>query len=753
MHGLQDQNNGGNSGGSRNCLGPSNQESNTNSPNQQKSVSLNNSGTHLAPASQTDDPDDDSRSPSRPRTPSVVNVQDPSGKTTAIYRDNNLASDKANARRKGFYDYPENSGSENSFASIKTITDLGFERQAQAKPAADRSSELLRLRNVRSESNASSLHANDDIKVINAQKQVATRLRAAYCKSTASDKDADFIPISEIESILTQETVEAILRQELPGLESAESKLELDKLAQDICRSRRRLFALLLLNFSAKCIKCFVQCGVTDMDFPFAQSPNSSESAKVHPRGDVEYEKPIDCFSEWKPSEVEWFLRWQHVVASPFFDLEPGRLYLYPLPKDSVLPFIESERAGEGGYAHVWKVMIHPAHHSFPPQPGIDKQYFAVKTLYTQQREEYEREVETLQRFSGRNEGHPHLIRLLLTYQHNDSYHMIFPWANGNLRNFWERVKSPQRSQDMARWMLAQFFGIAEGLQKIHGDRDGAGLSPNDKNTGRHGDLKPENILWFERHNDSNNHLLICDFGLSRFHSYQSQSVDSLPGCSPSYRPPECDLHQPGISVKYDIWTLGCLLLDFLTWYPRGWEAVDTLFIEARLRDEGWIPFNQGSTSNGRWFYEDKFYKFYKRSDDGRNASAQLKPSVIKWMEELHRLDYCPEFAHDLLKIIHKGLLHPDKRQRWNCGKIVTELGRIREKCGSSPVYYIAPSNWDGEALEIFTVSRYMIIVQRTTPEDWWPALCSSDTHLDVFYGSDGDGLTNQIRLSSERVQ
>ena len=205
---------------------------------------------------------------------------------------------------------------------------------------------------------------------------------------------------------------------------------------------------------------------------------------------------------------------------------------------------------------------------------------------------------------------------------------MIFPWANGNLRDFWESVHSPQRTQHTARWMLTQCFGIADGLHEIHGDGDVAGLRPNDKNTGRHGDIKPENILWLKRHNDSDNHLLICDFGLSRFHSYLSQSVEKLPGYSPSYRPPECDLQRMKFSVKYDIWTLGCLLLDFLTWYLRGWEAVNTWFIDARLGDEGWVPFNHlRSTLDDRQFYEDKFYK---QSNDGRNVSAQLKPSVIK---------------------------------------------------------------------------------------------------------------------------
>ncbi len=74
-------------------------------------------------------------------------------------------------------------------------------------------------------------------------------------------------------------------------------------------------------------------------------------------------------------------------------------------------------------------------------------------------------------------------------------------------------------------------------------------------------------------------------------------------------------------------------------------------------------------------------------------------------MDGLHKLDYCPEFAHDLLRLIHKGLLHPDKRQRWNCAKIAAELDRIRRKCDSDEAYCIAPFEWEGGPLEAFTVS------------------------------------------------
>ncbi len=74
-------------------------------------------------------------------------------------------------------------------------------------------------------------------------------------------------------------------------------------------------------------------------------------------------------------------------------------------------------------------------------------------------------------------------------------------------------------------------------------------------------------------------------------------------------------------------------------------------------------------------------------------------------MEALRQLDYCPEFAHDLLGVIHKGLLHPDKRQRWDCTKVAAELDKIRRKCDSSKTYCITPFKWDGRPLENFTVS------------------------------------------------
>jgi len=204
---------------------------------------------------------------------------------------------------------------------------------------------------------------------------------------------------------------------------------------------------------------------------------------------------------------------------------------------------------------------------------------------------------------------------------------MVFPWADGNLRNFWESFKLPKRTKDLTSWMVSQYHGISEGLLQIHGL--GNEQNSDGKITGRHGDIKPENILWLKNHNGSKNHLVICDFGLSRFHTFKEQSEERVPGFSPSYRPPECDLYQLRISAKYDVWTLGCLLLEFLTWYLLGWEAVDLTFTDARMVDEGWSPGPQQAKheeADSKWLYEDTFFQ---QHNDGTTVSAQLKPSVL----------------------------------------------------------------------------------------------------------------------------
>jgi serine/threonine protein kinase len=141
---------------------------------------------------------------------------------------------------------------------------------------------------------------------------------------------------------------------------------------------------------------------------------------------------------------------------------------------------------------------------------------------------------------------------------------------------------------------------------------------------GRHGDLKPENILWFKSYHDKDPNLLmgvlkISDFGLTRFHGTMSKSHINAErvAVTGTYRAPEYDIYK-AVSQSYDIWTLGCVILEFVIWYLLGWEEVDR-FSENRTREHV-----------SEFAKEDVFFNFVSMTDDqGRTQTgARAKKSV-----------------------------------------------------------------------------------------------------------------------------
>ena len=140
--------------------------------------------------------------------------------------------------------------------------------------------------------------------------------------------------------------------------------------------------------------------------------------------------------------------------------------------------------------------------------------------------------------------------------------------------------------------MLEQCRGIASGLQSIHvyqptESLDDDFIHPRNKSIyGRHGDIKPDNILLFRNQKDPNHRgrLVITDFGLTRFHSDGTKSYFTHKEITATltYRPPECDMEGCTISRSFDIWSFGCVLLEFMAWYLGGWDLVDK-FVQHRM--------------------------------------------------------------------------------------------------------------------------------------------------------------------------
>ena len=71
-----------------------------------------------------------------------------------------------------------------------------------------------------------------------------------------------------------------------------------------------------------------------------------------------------------------------------------------------------------------------------------------------------------------RTVDHAHLIKAIAAYQiqgeENENY-FVFPWGDGNLREFWKKESDNHGSEGMTKWALKQIHGLASSLKTLHG--------------------------------------------------------------------------------------------------------------------------------------------------------------------------------------------------------------------------------------------------------------------------------------------
>jgi serine/threonine protein kinase len=348
---------------------------------------------------------------------------------------------------------------------------------------------------------------------------------------------------------------------------------------------------------------------------------------------------------------------------------------------------------------------------------------YAVKALRSSDERSFVQEAKVLQKLSHERHVHPHLITLLGTYKDSGRYHLIFPWAEADLFEYWKRFPDASRDEATGTWLIEQCRGLAEGLNTIHRYETVSGTSllemfgletrqnpqeslpaiwresGNIRHTktfyGRHGDLKPENILWFpDPSGKSKGILKIADFGISRFNTENAWEYrrSGRPPNSPTYRSPEIDL-EGRLSTACDVWALGCVYLQFITWYFGG-ESYLYHFARRRLAvDNNWAG-----------IMTDTFFTVYEESGVKK---AKVKDAVVQMIEELHEHQRCTEDFRLFLDIIQRDMLvvhqpNPpyheevasptepnsgtlnvpgqDMARRRGCGDICRRLGDIRPR-------------------------------------------------------------------------
>ncbi|KAK4446034.1 kinase-like protein [Podospora aff. communis PSN243] len=496
----------------------------------------------------------------------------------------------------------------------------------------------------------------------------------------------------------------------LRALSSVES--EPDTVKTPALRTYRKIFAVLVQMNKVAAIFDFIREEVSDEDLPLMQyiPPEEVPGNPFQLRRKNDATNPASCFIGWRNYHVRTFFGDQWAMVSPFFARgEHRNVRHYQLADGDILPFTydsrdESGPSGQGilergGFGEVFKVRIHHDHHSFEGKNVLTLQdcFFAVKKLYSTHEAEWKSEIEILKRFSAN--PNPHLISLLATYEKSGHVHLIFYWADADLQKFWKDVmSSPARGMKTTGWVARQCLGIASGIVEIHrhltnksqssdGQADTQGQK-NDSLYGRHGDIKPRNILWFKDAPDPDGMgtLVITDFGIAEMNSKNSRSGKSNRNIkfSPTYCAPEA--HVPGGEIRqsYDIWTLGCLYLEFLTWLLGGWKLV---FQFAKLRQTA------ATASSGTEAKLDRFFELVI-GEDNIVTGAKVKPEVTDFIERLHSHPACTDFVHDFLDLISGDLLIIETREtpRFTSQQLYTKLRQIAKKIQEFEAYGALPT-------------------------------------------------------------
>lgn len=518
-----------------------------------------------------------------------------------------------------------------------------------------------------------------------------------------------FIPESSKKEILTKDVIMTELEVSHQGIDEAVAN---DR-ANVVFERAKNLFGILAYMKKGGEVWALIEEGISDADLPFERCQGEADPFSLRRKSG---EKVLQ---QWERKERETFSREQWCMLAPVFEDKKHHV----LHKNTVLPFItidsgrgEQGSLSGGGYSEVFTTRIHNAHHMFSDYWTAEVSYsttlaifyitkiwikdphlkVAIKRLFTKKRDDFENEQSILIQLGNKTIPHPHLVKLLATYECNGDFFLIFPCANCNLRNYWEERPTPQFDQEVVSWSLDQMRGIAQALNTVHNfkvthprtadvnDRTPP-VEQGEELFGRHGDIKPENIIWYERipkhDNGGRGFLQITDFGLGRFHGRDSRTGDwtLATAGSMTYEPPDCILRRPARRA-YDLWSLGCLYIEFATWLLKGNEEIEG-FSDRRGRQSSIDPH----------FNDDHFFTIIKDESD-QPYDATVREGVREWVNDLHNDQRCSKFIHDLLDLVMEDLLVIEATHRAEASSLCTSFNEFLSKSKEDKDYLCAPA-------------------------------------------------------------
>lgn len=272
--------------------------------------------------------------------------------------------------------------------------------------------------------------------------------------------------------------------------------------------------------------------------------------------------------------------------------------------------------------------------------------------------------------------SHRHIVSHLAAWEQSDSLFVLFPLAQGDLRWFMTKPK-PTLDQEFVSWFLRQLQGLADGIYQLHNlDLGVLSNNPPHAQSRRNGlvalhlDLKPENILVFGHGSVNHDRFMISDFGSGKVKQRWEEGTRRYSGSTQTaetaltYTGPDM-LLDGKISRPYDMWSLGCILSELLSWVHLGPEQGVDDFATARLQTQS----HQAWRNDAFWQSDNDECG---QLEDHRLVS--LKPAVTQRLSDLE--SQCSPIFNLVLSSIRK-LLKINSVERVNAQGLLSELDAV----------------------------------------------------------------------------
>ncbi|KAK8038980.1 hypothetical protein PG993_007391 [Apiospora rasikravindrae] len=358
--------------------------------------------------------------------------------------------------------------------------------------------------------------------------------------------------------------------------------------SSDLGKGDRRcyvVFAILLNLDCGSLIHTFQRFGITDGSLANERLPNL-DALKEGLQGAVsDVNRLLSNFDDTR-------FMFQHVVM----DLNTSAVYSDRQRGRWISPFCRRQLVNDkGGTAQVWQVSVQEQFVSPELKERLGRSEFedyqfgkcysmALKTFAAENKEVFNQEKQNYLAV----EGLVGMVQYLGEFEIDEEVHgqgvvrtsnLLLEFGELDLKELFCSPKDPPSTFESIVGFWEGLTSVVEAVASIHNLDAQRELGDSVRYDGWHADLKPDNILLVH------GEFKLADLGFAKFRLKDETCPEPksiLTGLTETYGAPETDRRRrsrPGgtttdYSQKIDIWSLGCVLSEIITWIVFGRQGV-----------------------------------------------------------------------------------------------------------------------------------------------------------------------------------